>query len=143
MHVIEHEDDPPFWTPIIIKLIATALFRAPIQSLRRIITEKDWFKGIVVSTAFFELFGLLILQEKFKGEIERKKFDRLGLEEIIMFLYGSNVIDQTTYTKMMRIKKMRNKLVHSPLEYHSIDPKEAKRLVEDAIDCLKALGLPE
>ena len=142
MHVNEHEN-PPDWHTLVIKLISTVLYRAPIQSLRRMIKEKDWFKGIIVSTAFFELFGLLMLQEKFKGEIEPEKFDRLGLEEIIVFLYGSNLIDQTTYAKMMRIKKIRNKLVHSPLEHSSLDPKEAKGLIEDAIDYLKALGLPE
>lgn len=44
---------------------------------------------------------------------------------------------------MMKIKKLRNKLVHEPFEHFSLDPKEAKGLIEEAIECLKALGLPE
>jgi hypothetical protein len=43
---------------------------------------------------------------------------------------------------MMEVKDVRNKLVHDPFELELTDT-EAKKLVEKAIDCLKALGLPE
>ena len=43
---------------------------------------------------------------------------------------------------MMEIKDVRNKIVHDPFE-SELEDNEAEKLIEKAIDCLKALGLPE
>ena len=115
---------------------------APIPTLREAIEQKRWFYGIVMATAFFEVFGLELLKEKFKGKISGDKLEHLRLEQIILFLHSSEIIDQPTYTKMMEVKEVRNNITHNPFEVELKDD-EAKNLIEKAIDCLKALGLPD
>lgn len=116
-------------------------FEAPIPTLREAIEQEQWFSGIVMGTAFFEVWGLELLKEKFEGKISADKLERLRLEEIILFLYSSEIIDQPTYAKMMELKEARNKIVHNPYELLELD--KPKILIEKAIDCLKALGLPD
>jgi len=113
----------------------------PIPALREAIEQKRWFYGVVMATAFFEVFGLELLKERFKGKISGDKLKHLRLEQVIMFLYSSEIIDQLTYTKMMEVKDVRNKIVHDPFE-SQLEDDEANKLIEKAIDCLKALGLP-
>ena len=116
-------------------------FEAPIPTLRKAIEQEQWFSGIAMATAFFEFWGLELLKENFKGKISGDKLEDLRLEEIILFLYSSEIIDESTYTKMMEVKKVRNKVVHNPYELLELDKPET--LIEKAIDCLKALGLPD
>ena len=130
---------------VIIKLLAVWLerlkFEAPIPTLRETIKKEQWFSGIAMATAFFEFWGLELLKEKFKGKISRDKLEDLRLEEIVLLLYSSEIIDELTYTKMMEVKKVRNKIVHNPYELLELDKPEI--LIEKAIDCLKAFGLPD
>ena len=116
-------------------------FEAPIPTLREAIKQEQWFSGIVMGTAFFEVWGLELLKEKFEGKISGDKLEDLRLEEIILLLYSSEIIDEPTYTKMMEVKKVRNKIVHNPYELLELDKPET--FIEKAIDCLKALGLPD
>ena len=116
-------------------------FEAPIPMLKEAIEQKQWFSGVVMGTAFFEVWGLVLLKEHFKGKISEGKLKDLRLEEIILLLYGSKIIDQPTYTKIMEVKDVRNKIVHNPYKLLELDKPET--LIEKAIDCLKALGLPE
>lgn len=115
---------------------------SPIPTLREAIEQKSWFYGIVMATAFFEIFGLELLKDKFKNKISKDKLEHLRLEHIIMLLYSSKIIDQPTYTRMTEVKEVRNKIVHDPFE-SELEDDEAKNLIEKAIDCLKALGLPD
>lgn len=116
-------------------------FEAPIPTLRDSIEQKQWFSGIVLGTAFFEVWGVELLKEHFKGKISEDKLENLRLEEVILLLYSSEIIDQPTYTRIMEVKEVRNKVVHNPYELFELDKPES--LVEKAIDCLKALGLPD
>lgn len=125
----------------VLKLWITQLkLQAPIQTLREAIEQKQWFSGIVLGTAFFEVWGLELLKEHFKGKISEDKLEDLRLEEIILLLYSSKIIDQPTYTRIMEVKEVRNRIVHNPYELLELDRPET--LIKKAIDCLKALGLP-
>jgi len=133
------------WNLVIIKKVlkiwSRLKFEAPIPTLRKAVEQKQWFSGIVMATAFFEFWGLELLKEKFKAKISGDKLEDLRLEEIILLLYSSEIIDQLTYTKMMEVKKVRNKIVHNPYELLELDKPES--LIEKTIDCLKTLGLPD
>jgi hypothetical protein len=120
-----------------------ALPRAPIKILRNSINNEQWFEGIVLSTILFEIIGLLKLQNYFDGKIEPNRFERLSLEQIIMFLFCSGLIDQRTYCRMMEVRDVRNKLVHELGTGLVLKPKQGKRTIEKAIECLKVMGLPE
>lgn len=59
---------------------------------------------------------------------------------MIILLYGSGLINGNTYSKMMEIKKKRNKLVHdSWTQQIELDPQDAEKLIKKAIECLEIL----
>ncbi len=71
----------------------------PVILLRKMIDAKDYFKAIVVAGAYLEYYGLVKLLNYQKSVgiiIGLEKLKRLQLGEIILFLRGSNLIDQTT-----------------------------------------------
>jgi hypothetical protein len=45
-----------------------SLLPRPLTILQRAIDEKDWFKGIVMSSVFFELLGIKKLKEHFESK---------------------------------------------------------------------------
>ena len=127
------------------KLIGTVVVHriSPIKTLREAIENKEWFKGIVLSVTYFEHFGLLKLKEHFEGKIDIGKLKHLGVERMLILLYGSDLIDSNIYTKMMKIRKKRNDLVHGSWTQHiKLDSHDAEGLIEQAIECLEILGAP-
>ena len=123
--------------------LVEGVVRAPIKILKDSIKNEEWFKGTVLSTVLLEGIGQWKLRARFEGKIKPQRFERLGLEQIIMFLFASGLIDHPTYTKMMEVRRMRNKLVHGLWEGLTLDPKQAKATINKTIKCLKALGFPE
>ena len=127
------------------KLIGTVVVHRvhPIKTLREAIKNKEWFKGIVLSVTYFEHFGLLKLKEHFKDKIDIDKLKHLGVERMLILLYGSDLIDSNIYSKMMKIRKKRNDLVHgSWTQQIKLDPHDAEGLIKQAIECLEILGAP-
>ena len=117
--------------------------RAPIKILTDSIKSEEWFKGIILSTVLLDIIGRWKLRDHFEGKVKSQRFEHLGLEQIVMFLFASNLIDHPTYTKMMEVRRMRNKVVHKLWAGLILDPKQAKATINKAIKCLKALGFPE
>ncbi|MCK4477456.1 hypothetical protein KAU88_02875 [Candidatus Bathyarchaeota archaeon] len=76
-----------------------------------------------------ETIGQWKLRAHFEGKIKPQRFDRLGLEQIIMFLFASGLIDYPTYTIMMEVRRMRNNVVHKLWEGLTLDPKQAKTTI--------------
>lgn len=112
--------------------------QSPRDILKDAIKKGEWFKGIILSSAFFEHFGSLKLRENFQGSISDDKIRNFNLGELIVFLFGLKLLTQNGYSKIMRVKNKRDDLAHYP--FAKTDPKEAERLILDAIDCLKELG---
>jgi len=129
------------WKVVDKRIIAeVVIVESPIETLEATITNEEWFKGIVLSSTYFEHFGLMKLKEHFKGKIDENKLKRFTLEKIIILLYGSDLIDGNTYSKMMEINHKRNDLVHQPWTHKiNMDPKDAEKLIKKAIECLKTL----
>jgi hypothetical protein len=75
------------------------------------------------------------------GKIADDKLRNLTLVHVIIFLYGLGLIDQPTCSKMLRVKDMRDGIVHNP--FKEIDAHVASNLIEDAIDSLKYLGIAD
>lgn len=141
---------------MIVRMIAEDIH--PIELLKETVENKDWFKGLILSTTFFEMFGLVILDSHFrhvkKGsepKIVTDFLDRLGLMRIIQLLYLCGFIELGTYTKMNDIVKERNKWIHRKkrgkkdfaylIGAEQTDKEMVIKLIESAIDCLKELGL--
>lgn len=113
----------------------------PTTVLRSCVKQKEWFKGIVLSTAFFEVVGKRILVDKFKEKIRPERFEHLqSVDQIITLLFVSKVIDQSIYTKMIKVNSYRNDIVHiGTLLEPKLDSKEAESIINNAIDCLELL----
>ena len=124
-----------------------AWHRGPIPSLENAIEEKDWFKGLVLSVTWLERFGYLKLKKCFAlKEIKSDKLlERLSLREIALFLYGLEEIDKTTYDRIIKVNKERNKAVHQKENRAFFRSKEANKkyepLIREAISCLRILGV--
>jgi len=123
----------PFWSKSI-------WVYSPNEVLRMAIENEQWIAGIVLSTMYFEHFGIEKLKEKFRGRIEPERIENLHLEAVIMFLLASGIIDENTYSKMLEISKERNKIVHRITGIVDLEPEEAEKLIKKAIKCLVALG---
>jgi len=112
----------------------------PIISLEECLKRKEWFKGVILSTTFFEAIGKRVLVDALKDKIKQNKLENLRLEQVIMFLFSIGKIEQSTYSKMMEVKKFRNNLVHlDPFTIPKIQPKKAKKMIETAIECMSLL----
>lgn len=114
---------------------------SPRQILVDTIKNKEWFKGLVLSAAFFEHFGFHALRTLYEDEISEGNLKHLDLAHIIVLLFGSKLIDQPTYSKMTEVRKKRNDLVHKP--FVVIPPKEAEKLIQKAIECLEYLDVAD
>lgn len=113
----------------------------PIKVLQECIEHREWFKGIVLSTAFLEGIGKTVLVDYFEDQIKPERIEHLRLEQIIMFLYASRIIDESTYSTMMEIKDYRNNIVHlEPFTRPRLQPKEAEKIIEKTISCLEPLS---
>lgn len=113
----------------------------PVKILKDCIENGEWFKGIVLSTAYFEGVGRLVLAESLEDKISDKRFKYYNLEQIILLLFASGNIDPKTYSLMIEVKKYRNKLVHIELYKEvQIEPKVAEKKLKKAIKCIQALS---
>lgn len=131
-----------FLATVALLLLRYWAIRDPVQILRDRIEEEKWFEGVVLSTAFFEGVGIGVLKSHFQGKVASEKIDRIrSVEQIIFLLYASGMIKQPTYSKMLEVNDFRNGLVHFPLgtPRQPLEPKEAKRIIQKAIGCLRIL----
>ena len=133
-------------TSTLIESIVKALMsywgiRDPRDVLRECIKKREWFKGVVLSTTFFEGIGKRLLIEYFKNKVGSDKFERVrSTEQIIIFLYVSEIIDPKTYCKMMEVNKFRNDIVHMEVFAEPrLKPKKARKMIKKAIACLETL----
>ena len=112
----------------------------PIITLEECIKRKEWFKGVVLSTTFFESIGKRVLVDALKDKIHPNRLENLRLEQVIMFLFSIGKIEQSTYSKMMDVKKFRNNLVHlDPFTIPKIQAENAKKMIETATECISLL----
>lgn len=131
------------WNRVLKEIIADLIKRYginPIVILNDCIGKEEWFKGIVLSTAYFEGVGRLVLTASLEDKISDKRLKYCNLEQIILLLFASGNIDQKTYSLMMEVKNYRNKLVHIDLyEEVQLQPKQAKKKIKKAIKCIESL----
>ena len=99
---------------------------------------ENGLKGWYWLLLFFEHFGSQILERHTNGGIKNSELN-LDLKRILRLLYDFQLVDESTHSKMNEIRKERNRMVHDP--FRRIDENRIKRLIEDAIECLRKLGV--
>jgi len=114
--------------------------RNPSDVLRECIKSKEWFKGVVLSVTFLEGIGAKVLSLHFPHQIHAEKM-RLSVSVIMILLYASKIIDQSTYYKMVKVNKYRNNVVHGkkPFTELKLREKDSKTIIQMAIKCLNKL----
>jgi hypothetical protein len=117
--------------------IKVILKHPPIEELKEALASKRYFEGLVLSTSYYEITAI----DKIKQFLEKKElnisinnFGRIGLSQILVFLYSHKLINHNDYCHMNELIGYRNKIVHR--EANKIDEKDAIRLINDGIICL-------
>jgi hypothetical protein len=122
------------------------IIRSPITFLSRLIETDELnnlILGVVMTGFYLERTGLKCLKEYFaKNNIpyEHLYTDWFSFGSIYRWLLGFKIIDNKLNTKIGEVRKFRNKLLHKIDLPDLIDKKEARKIIETAIECLKALG---
>jgi hypothetical protein len=117
-----------------------SLLQSPREILMDTIKGKEWFKGIVLSSALFEHFASVILKELTKGGVNNKNLN-LNLERLFRLLLDFGLVDKKIHSKMHEIQNERNGLVHDP--FTEIDTAKAERLITSAIEVLESLKVAD
>jgi len=120
--------------------IKYSLKKSPREVLEDAIENKEWFKGIVLSSAFFEHFSSAILLKRTDGGIDNNKLE-LSLERLMRLLLDFGLVSIEIYSKMKEIARERNGLVHNP--FKEIDEGAAIRLIKNAIEILESLEVAD
>lgn len=116
--------------------------RDPVRELRRFLRRRKYFVGIVMSTAFFEHYGIKKIKDHFDQRgihISEDKIERLPLKEIILFLHGLGLATEQTYSKMFEVKETRDSLVHDISAKYQLTQDGGRRILRKAIECMEDL----
>lgn len=124
-----------------------ALYYKPIQELVKLYQGERWFEGLILSCVYFHRIGIKKLREYAKSNTDlaissnKIKNMRLVLDEALVLLHITKIINRKTYTDMGEIRDIRNDLVHEPDTIKDFDsnPDEAKRLLQNGIRCVDKL----
>ncbi len=114
----------------------------PIDVINNEINKKRGFEGIILANVFLESLSYEIISKylsKNKIKISEEKIENLNLNELIIFLYGTKLINYEIYLKMMELKNIRNKLVHSQI--NTIDMKRFYLFEDDENNVIRLLNM--
>ena len=119
--------------------------------LEDFIESRNWFSGVIFSASILDDIGKRKLKRNFKGKINPKKIDNLQLEQTIMLLLASGLIDQITYERMLDVKNLRNDLAHDSIKTlfcflntkGNVENKATQRsraVIKKAIKCIEKMN---
>lgn len=110
-------------------------------TLADLIKKEQWFAGIIISASYIDFIGKMRLHWRFEGKISKDKIDGLTLSGTIMFLLASGIIEPEIYTKLQQVKDARNRVAHKVFDAEQIEnnPKEARKIINQTIECLSVL----
>ena len=122
-------------------------FQSPLSKFfeDKLSRQKEYGIRILQYGAYFEYYASTKLLEclKRKGiEVDMKRFPRMTLGGKIRLLYAMNLIDDETYSKLMEVKRERDKLAHEAKPYHSLydlEDNRAMEIIRKAEECLEIL----
>jgi hypothetical protein len=120
--------------------ISWKLNKDTISEITRAKNARDYYKALSLSCTVFGYYGkqLLLLQSK-KTKIAISKKTLKRLESIICLLYTQKIINKTVYSKINRVRKLRNIFQHEDrsFRYSSAQAQQAERVSIKALDCIK------
>lgn len=119
-----------------------------LKTLQLALAERDWLKGIVLSAAYLETYGLWKIKELLTvngHELYDESLEKLNFNQILMLLRALRLIDNKTSRNMQRLKRLRNRLIkkniYFPILHEKILADRYLLLVEDTIFTLRNWGI--
>jgi len=136
------------------KSLSASMFVVP--NPRNLIEEKirnqQWFEGFALSVSNFEYYGAKKINRYcYCYDVSKNVFDELfenpledlGATKIAQLLRFMNVVDQITYSNMMKVISVRHRLVHpwkGGIEsWFPTSTEGYEKLLKDAIDCIEKI----
>ena len=124
--------------------IGTSLIINPIPEIELALKDQDYFKAVAYLAAMLEYYGKLSIDEKLRAgnrNVDRDRIDRFGLEEVAIFLYSFEIIDQPYYSAVIEPNKLRNNLLHikDAVEFRRTAGVEAEATIRRAMECIGVL----
>jgi len=124
--------------------VSVVFVRGPFRALKEAIEHKRWFEGITMSGVFIERFAADKLKEYFHSKqvpMKPKRIARLGYLGVIDLLLDFGIIDNSVHSKMVNVRRERNRVLHEEKHPDTIGPEKATIIIEKAMECLKVLGV--
>lgn len=114
----------------------------PIDELEEHKKNEEFQEGIVRASTMIEHFGLMQLAEHFRKrriDVSPNRLNRLTLDNIIFLLYATELVDAEGYRNLMRVKRARNRLVHTISKRYDMSQSNARTMLNLAIRSVEVL----
>ena len=117
------------------------IIRSPITYLSHSIGDRQLIAGIVMSDLFLERAGFKRLKKYFDEKyIPTERDKNLKFTDVYHWLLEFQLIDRNLNDRVSKIHNYRNKIAHEIDHPDLLNENEAIKIIETAIECLKALG---
>lgn len=122
-------------------------FQSPLGKLHndKLSRQREYGIRILQYGAYFEYYTTRKLIDSLKTSginIDQKKLPNMGLGHKISLIHALNIIDNSTFSKLMSVKKERDKLAHEAKPFHSLyelEDKRAMEIIRKAEECMEVL----
>lgn len=107
--------------------------------------QKEYGLRILQYGAYFEYYATVKLTKYFEKRginVDVKRLPQLSLSDKLRLLFAMSIIDNATYSKLVEVKRERDKLAHEAKPFHAIYDLEEKRamdIIRKAEYCLEVL----
>lgn len=127
-------------------MVDVILVDMPSTQIKRAVENEDWVSAYATAVSYFEYYGAEIIKRRFEStDISglESRVERLGVSAIVLLLRLLDVTNGDLDSKMVKIIKERNALIHlarKGVGYTVVNREEREaELLGDARECLDAL----
>ena len=114
-----------------------------LKTLQLTLSDKEWEKGVALSAAYLETYGLHKIKEFFtisSREIAEESLESLTFNQISFMLFAFGVIDKKTCRCMQQVKKMRDRFTRGRIVAPKLHGKQCQSLIRRSMYILATLG---
>lgn len=111
------------------------------EVLKEALEKGNWFEGVVLAKEYLENYAYYRLRN-FLGSKRVRAYPFLKgmrLSRMAWILKELRIINDKTYSMIAEVNSYRNKILHEYRHPEEIKPKDAKRIIRNALKCLEAI----
>ena len=109
----------------------------PVADIAQALMKDNWFETVVFSAVYLEFFCSKLLREK--GGVNHNKIQKMRIYALNKKLRDSGLIGNDTYSKIDRVREVRNGVVHDPKVMQALDKVVAFEVTNLTFESLKDL----